>query len=324
MRFRVALVLALCACASNVPLEETTPTEARQEPRRVSPLQSALDRIADESGGVLSVSIRDLTNDRTYGVRERQAMAQQSTFKLWLAVAIAHRIDHGQMTWDDTLHVAPADLIYDYQPIAERVGQGRDFTIAELTRWMIIKSDNLSADFLLRQIGGPPELMQTLSELGVEGIQVRADIQGIYARLERIEAESAPSDPHRFVHDTQAEDPNPASAEAVTTQLARLVRGEILSETSTARLLQILDETETGRHRLRAGLSEGWRIAHKTGTGSTLYGYQLATNDIGILTAPDGARFAVAVFLGPSEASYEAREEVIANVARAIVEHASR
>ncbi len=59
-------------------------------------------------------------------------------------------------------------------------------------------------------------------------------------------------------------------------------------------------------------------MAHKTGTDRTSGGLTRATNDIGIITLPDGRHVALAVFLSDSRAEEPAREGAIAAVARAV------
>ena len=58
-------------------------------------------------------------------------------------------------------------------------------------------------------------------------------------------------------------------------------------------------------------------MAHKTGTSRTAGGVTAATNDVRIVTLPDGRRVAVAVFVSESPADGAARERVIADVGRA-------
>ena len=79
--------------------------------------------------------------------------------------------------------------------------------------------------------------------------------------------------------------------------LARLKRGALLSPASTARLLDILALTDTGPLRLKAGLALRWSIAHKTGTGQDLADRSTGYNDVGLITAPDGRTYAVAVMI---------------------------
>ena len=98
--------------------------------------------------------------------------------------------------------------------------------------------------------------------------------------------------------DRYVEDPyDGASADGIVTALARLKRGDLLSPASTARLLSIMGNTKTGPNRLKGGLRPGWSLSHKTGTGQVLGSVQAGYNDIGILTAPDGRSYAVAVLI---------------------------
>jgi beta-lactamase class A len=103
------------------------------------------------------------------------------------------------------------------------------------------------------------------------------------------------------------------------TALARLQSGELLSPRSTQRMLSIMSQTRTGRQRLTGGLAEGWSIAHKTGTGQILGTTQAGYNDIGILTAPDGRHYAVAVMIGRTAAPNITRMQLMQNVTRAVI-----
>jgi beta-lactamase class A len=58
-------------------------------------------------------------------------------------------------------------------------------------------------------------------------------------------------------------------------------------------------------------------VAHKTGTGGTQNGITSATNDIGIITLPNGTHLAVAVFVSDSGANDETRDAIIARLAKA-------
>ena len=75
----------------------------------------------------------------------------------------------------------------------------------------------------------------------------------------------------------------------------------------------------TGPQRLRAGLGSGWTLAHKTGTGQELGGLATGYNDIGLITAPDGRSYAVAVMIASTRVSIPARQRLMADVVRAVV-----
>jgi beta-lactamase class A len=64
-------------------------------------------------------------------------------------------------------------------------------------------------------------------------------------------------------------------------------------------------------------LPAGTVVAHKTGTGGTRNGITSATNDIGIITLPDGRHLAVAAFVSDSAANDDTRDSIIARLAKA-------
>jgi beta-lactamase class A len=105
---------------------------------------------------------------------------------------------------------------------------------------------------------------------------------------------------------------------AATRALTRLARGELLSPASTKYALDLLERTRTGPNRIRAGLPPGWRWGNKTGTGQNLPPITAGYNDIGIATAPDGTRYAVAVLLADTTAAVPARMQLMQAVSRAV------
>jgi hypothetical protein len=58
-------------------------------------------------------------------------------------------------------------------------------------------------------------------------------------------------------------------------------------------------------------------VMHKSGTSDTRNGLTSATNDIGLITLPNGSRLAIAVFITDSTADEATRDAVIARIAKA-------
>ena len=120
--------------------------------------------------------------------------------------------------------------------------------------------------------------------------------------------------------DRYVEDPyDGAAPSAIANALARLKRGELLSPASTARLLTVMGNTKTGANRLKGGLKPGWSLSHKTGTGQELGAVQAGYNDIGVLTAPDGRSYAVAVMIKRTATPLPTRMTLMNNVVRAVI-----
>jgi beta-lactamase class A len=80
-----------------------------------------------------------------------------------------------------------------------------------------------------------------------------------------------------------------------------------------------MGQTVTGSSRLKAGLAPGWTLRHKTGTGQVNGRLATGYNDVGLLTAPDGTVYAVAVLIGSTRRSFDARSALIADVARLVI-----
>jgi beta-lactamase class A len=80
-----------------------------------------------------------------------------------------------------------------------------------------------------------------------------------------------------------------------------------------------MSETHTGPNRLKGGLAPGWTLNHKTGTGQVLGQQQAGYNDIGILTAPDGKSYAVAVMIKLTSTPLPVRMTLMNEVVRAVI-----
>jgi beta-lactamase class A len=114
--------------------------------------------------------------------------------------------------------------------------------------------------------------------------------------------------------------------------LVKLYKNEVLSESSTKILMNIMEQCRTGRSRIRGLLPAHVKVAHKTGTwaiGEQNYlKYPGSKNlfrfasDVGIITLPNNkGHIAIAVYVKSQAASDYTRSRAIALVSRAIYDH---
>jgi beta-lactamase class A len=82
-----------------------------------------------------------------------------------------------------------------------------------------------------------------------------------------------------------------------------------------------MTQTATFPDRLKAGVSPGWILAHKTGTSGTWRGVTAVTNDVGILMAPDQKTISLAVFIVDSRADHTDRAALMASIARMTIKN---
>jgi beta-lactamase class A len=197
----------------------------------------------------------------------------------------------------------------------------------------ITESDNTANDKLMRAIGGPQEVRDMIARKGLGSIRFYNGERALQSKIAGLiwsqsysignafyDARNAlPMSVRRAAFERYISDPyDGASPHAVASALAALKRGQLLSPPSTARLLSIMGQTRTGKLRVRAALAPGWDWNHKTGTGQELGGRIGGINDIGLLTAPDGSVYAMAIMSVP-DSSDGGAQEMMRNVARAVI-----
>jgi len=116
---------------------------------------------------------------------------------------------------------------------------------------------------------------------------------------------------------------NWASPQGALQLLRSLHERRGLSEQSQQLLLKFMIETPRGPNRLKGLLPKTTVVAHKPGTGGASRRVASATNDIGLITLPNGQHLAIAVFVSDSHADMVTRERVIAEIAKAVYENFS-
>jgi beta-lactamase class A len=171
--------------------------------------------------------------------------------------------------------------------------------VRELLEAMIITSDNTACDKLLALVGGPGVVDARVRALGIDHVTIG------YSELDL------------GANGPQKGD-NTSTPAAMVALLAKIARHEVgLSTASAARLDDVLLRVTTGAQRIKGGLPPGTKVAHKTGMSDTRGGKTDATNDVGLVTLPNGHRVAIAVFVHASPADLATRERTIARLARA-------
>lgn len=330
------------AAVSAVPSPPWTPTaDLLSAPLPAPPpgqqdiLGAEIERLGAGFDGEVGIAVLDVTNGWSVNYNGDAHLPQQSVSKLWVAITVLNAIDRGDFALTDTVVIHKEDLSLFHQPLRDRVGPGGyTTTIARLLAAEIQQSDNAANDALIRKVGGPWAVQvaivsKSLGEIrfgpGEKEMQTRAagltwKPEYSFGRTFWEDREKLPPAQRRAALEAYlANPPDAASPLDIVDTLARLQRGELLSPRSTAYLLDLMAGTETGATRLRGGLAPGWRLQHKTGTGQVMGSLATGNNDVGLLTAPDGRVYAVAVMIGRSRAPFEARQALMQDVARAVI-----
>ena len=335
-------------CASAIPEPRPRPVERpappprpivlRPNPPQAQPPSGLDDAIRNQWRGFpgkTGVAVTNVETGWTIGQRVGEYFPQQSVSKTWVAMTVLDLVDQGKMRLDQRVRITRADLAVFHQPIRDRVLASGEIeeSVLSLLEQAITASDNSANDALLRTAGGPDAVRAFITKRNLGAIRfgpgerlLQSGIAGLewqqpYSVGRRFYSarDALPFDRRKAALDRYLADPvDGASPSAIVSGLSRLAKGELLSASSTRLLLDIMGRVKSGPNRLKAGVPLGWGFVHKTGTGQELPPVSTGYNDIGIMTAPDGTRYAVAVMISDTTASIPARMAFIQSISRTV------
>jgi len=291
MLTRRELLLASVATAAVL----ATPARATVVARRFD--AAARLRALEEGAARLGVCILDTVTGEITGNRIDEHFAMCSTFKLALVAAYLREADRGRIDLGEVLAYTEADLL-PWAPVTRPNLASGGMRIDALAQAAQELSDGVAANLLVKRLGGPAAVTAKIREMG-----------DTVTRLDRYEPDLG------LVLSADLRDTT--SPRAMAQLVRRATTGDILQPTSRKRLLSWMENTKTGRKRLRAGLPAEWRVGNKTGTGRT-EGTTNKCNDIAIVSPPGQSPIIIAAYFDSGEFTEQTEDRhqaVLAKVA---------
>ena len=339
------VVAAASVGASATTQQATTQPAAAEHARPAAPVMRPLpappyirDRINELGRGFdgrVGIAVKSIDDGWATGWKADELYPQQSVSKLWVSITALDAVDRGRVSLDDKVTLDRSDLTVFHQPIRSLILNGGYTTsLGDLMFKAITTSDNTANDKLMRSVGGPEAVRNMIAAKHLGAIRFYNGERALQSRIAGLiwspsysignaffdARDALPRSVRQAAFNRYIDDPyDGAAPSAIAAALARLKRGELLSPASTQRLLDIMGHTKTGANRLKGGLEAGWTVSHKTGTGQELGGVQAGYNDIGVLTAPDGRSYAVAVMIKKTSVPLPTRMTLMNNVVRAVI-----
>ena len=325
-----ALVLAACERRT------ATVTTARTPSLDMDWLNRAVEAIAAKlSPGAFGVGLANLDSGEVFTFNGERPFPLQSVFKAPLAAAILAEVDAGRVALDERVTLKPMDLSPPWSPVADAWPARRDYSLEELLTAAVARSDNTAGDVLMARIGGPGAVTAWLESKNIEGVRIdryerelQTDLVGLAPFRPAWKGETAfqaargavPAAQQRRALAAYLADPrDTATPSGLLKFLEQLNARALISRASTRRLLRIMAGATTGAGRIKAGVPDGARVAHKTGTGPTVQGIVSAINDAGVVVLPDRRRYAIVAFLAGATIPPPECEAAIAETTRALV-----
>jgi beta-lactamase class A len=285
------------------PTPSPTPRPTQAPRKRDAALEKAIIEISKDAEGTVGVAAEMLETGQFVSVEQATRFPMQSVYKLPIAMTVLKQIDDGQTKLDQPVVVSPKDFVRVgfHSPIRNLNPAGTVLPVSELLRASVSESDGTASDVLLDMAGGPAAVQNYLTGLGIKDVIV-ADSEKSISK------------------DWETQYRNWSTPDAALELLRVIYERRTLSEASHDLLLKLMSDTEGSPRRLFRGLPPGAALAHKTGTGGTKDKVTGATNDVGIITLPDGRHIAIAVFIMNSPAPAVTRADITGKIARAAIE----
>ena len=247
-----------------------------------------LSELERRHGGRIGLTAQDMNR---VSWRPDERFNYCSTFKLFLAAATLERVQRDNEKLDRAIPVTAADMI-SHAPVTEKA-VGKTLTIEQLMQATVEVSDNPAANILIREMGGIDALRAWYRSIG----DTTTNVDRLEPFMNRRDGDKDTAQPRQ-----------------IATNL-----GWILSTyqplglmSQYALLWNWLIQSPTGQGRIKAGVPQGWTVAHKTGTGGSGQ-----TNDIGVIHPPTGEPIRIAVYYdAPADMAEVTRDAVIAQATR--------
>lgn len=337
--------LAVLAAGQSGPAEAAAKESTRPASRVMRPalvpaapqyLQDEIAKLGRSFDGRVGIAVKSIDEGWSVGWKSNEFYPQQSVSKLWVSITALDAADKGRIRLDQPVILTREDLTVFHQPIRDLILPTGSFTttLDDLMVRAITTSDNTANDKLLRSLGGPSAVRRMIAAKHLGAIRFSNGERALQSKIAGMAwnpaysigkaffdaRDALPMSVRQAAFDHYVSSPyDGAKPSAIVNALARLKRGELLSTASTQRLLTIMSETHTGPNRLKGGLEPGWTLNHKTGTGQVLGSEQAGYNDVGILTAPDGKSYAVAVMIKLTSTPLPVRMTLMNDVVRAVI-----
>jgi len=297
-------------------------------------LQNELERIARLAKGKVGVCAIHLESGKQVSLNLKEAFPMASTIKVAIAVELFTKIEKGELSLMTMVDLQPSDLHPGSGTLDVLFAKpGVQLSVQNLLELMMVISDNSATDILLRLVGGVGPVRERLKVLGIQGmsvdrtiIELLADLDGVtlppstewtLGFYERLLKTKTPEMVKAAEVKLQTDPRDTSTPEAMVNLLSQIYKGTALKPESRGLLLAVMERCRGGLARLKGYLPPETVVAHKTGSLDAN-----ATDDVGIITLPDGAgHIAIAIFVGKSTQPLAEREQTIAHLTRSIYDY---
>lgn len=256
---------ALTGYCASLGATAATPDQMRRAnatgPHCARPLkpESDIREVIKQFPAKVTLHAKNLNDGRTFDLDGQSRVRTASTIKLPILIAAAQAVHEGKATWGEKLPLTAEDKVYG-SGILREFSAGESFRLDDLATLMIVVSDNTATNLILDRI--PADYVNEVMErYGCADTRCNRKILGDGKNLK-----PTPSGWSKFgqTADNKKYGIGVSSPRDMVRLLEMLNRGEIVSKTASARILDIL-----GRQQLTDGIGrhlDGLKVQSKSGS----------------------------------------------------------
>lgn len=264
---------------------------------QISRMRSHIEKIVADKELELGFALYDFSTGDTLSINGEKRFPMQSVFKFPIALAMLHEVDNKKFALNQKIYVGKDDLRPGlWSPIEKQYPAGEvSLPLSEILKLTVALSDNVGCDLLLKLLGGPLVVNDYIHSKGIADIRIQNNEQEIQSSW-------------------NVQFDNWVTPDAMIQLLMQFDAKKLLSPESHSFLWNVMAETSTGS--IKNKLPKDVVVVHKTGhSGYNEEKVSAATNDVGIIVAPNGKRMAFVIFISNSKESPEINGNVIADIA---------
>lgn len=268
-------------------------------------LRQNIERITRGVNAQWGIYVKVLETGEEIAIDADRQMDTMSTIKIPLMIEAFRQIEAGKFALADKVTLTTA-MKRPGTGVLRSLDDGAVITIKDTLMLMNIVSDNTATDILFDKVGGVAAVNALMSDYGLKHTRATTPSSGWFAALA-----AAPSAEAFHRDGTNAY--GLASAREMGILLEKIARGEAVSKTASAAMLDML-RRQVYSSRLPKYVT-GFRVAHKTGDFLPYIG-----NDVGIFESPK-RNIVVCVFTANHYGVGAQLEDAIARIGELIANH---
>lgn len=290
-------------------------------------LQKIIESYVTNIEADFGIYIKHLQTNEEVNIQGDKLFQTASVMKLPVLATLYEKAYKGEINLQQRIQLTEQDYVPG-SGVFQEMEYGIKPTIKDLATMMIIVSDNLATDKLLKILGGVNPVKETMDRLGLKNIYIKHSIWELLSLsvgisyqpysselfdeiIRRLKEQEIDWESVVYQHNKES---NVSSAKDMSLLLELFAKGEFVSTKCSREIIDILHRQHY-QQRIGGLLPRNTPVANKTGSLGAMY------NDAGVVYLPeDKGQYVICVFSNGHSLEYKG-DEPIAQISKIAYEY---